>query len=125
VIAASILSSVPSEYAARPFVISGSCKRETVADQQRLLASASHLLQESQRTSGRRLYCIASDGDSRRRRALINMTLDRDLDANDPVSELLSLSLFNTRCGPDALTCDFDWKHVMKRFRNTDLRLKG
>jgi len=53
------------------------------------------------------------------------MALDRNLDTEDPTSELNSLSLFNTRCGPDALTFDFDWKHVMKRFRNTDLRLKG
>ena len=62
VIAASILSDVPSEYTAKPFVISGSCKRETVADQERLLRAATTSLRKSQEVNKRRIYCVASDG---------------------------------------------------------------
>lgn len=38
---------------------------------------------------------------------------------------LLPLPLFNLRCGDNSLTADFDWKHVLKRFRNTAIRQKG
>ena len=34
-------------------------------------------------------------------------------------------SLFDLKCGIDALTPDFDWKHVLKRMRNTAVCLKG
>ncbi|KAF8999623.1 hypothetical protein BDQ17DRAFT_1427648 [Cyathus striatus] len=102
VIACSILSNVPSEYAAKPFVISGSCNAD------------------------RRLYCIASDGDAHRRAALISITLKDKPSPNSRLHEILSpLPLFNMLCGPDEITCDFDWKHVLKHFRNTDLRQRG
>ncbi|KAE9387736.1 hypothetical protein BT96DRAFT_837295, partial [Gymnopus androsaceus JB14] len=41
------------------------------------------------------------------------------------LSSLSLLSLFNTLCGEDKLTSDYNWKHVFKRFRNTLLREKG
>jgi hypothetical protein len=73
-----------------------------------------------------RVYNMASDGDSRRRRALINITLICELDPSSPIYPLLSqLSHFNLSVGDDDITCDFDWKHVLKCFRNTDLRIKG
>ena len=73
-----------------------------------------------------RLYCLASDGDSRRRRALIAIALLHPLDPSSQIYPLLcNLSLFNLMCGENDITADFDWKHVLKRFRNTLLRLKG
>jgi hypothetical protein len=33
--------------------------------------------------------------------------------------------MFNLLCGSDDLNADLDWKHVLKRFRNTLLQLKG
>jgi hypothetical protein len=49
-----------------------------------------------------------------------------DLIPDDSIYTTLStLPLFNTKCGDDALTADFDWKHVLKRFRNTLIRQKG
>lgn len=38
---------------------------------------------------------------------------------------LSSLPLFNLACGENGITPDFDWKHVLKRFRNTAIRQKG
>ena len=74
----------------------------------------------------RRLYCIETDGDSRRRRALIEITFIGDLPMSNPIYPTLSsLALFDLKCGVDALTPDFDWKHVLKRMRNTAVRLKG
>ena len=46
VIGASILSANPNEYTTKAFTISGSCKREYVKDQQRLLQVAVNSLQE-------------------------------------------------------------------------------
>ena len=125
VIGTSILSNDPSEYTTKAFAISGSCKMESVEDQERLIRSASSAVHDTLQ-NGLRLYCIASDGDSRRRRALISITLPRELNPSSKIYELLSpLLLFNLRCGENDVTCDFDWKHVFKRFRNTLLRQKG
>ncbi|KAG6884618.1 hypothetical protein C0992_005991 [Termitomyces sp. T32_za158] len=103
-----------------------SCKRETVNAQTALLQVSSEALYSSQLLHNRRLYCIASDGDSRRRRALISLALNQRLREDSPIySPLASLSLFNLFCGDDDRTADFDTKHVCKRFRNTLLRAKG
>jgi hypothetical protein len=64
VIGASILSGDPSDYTMRPFAISGSCKEELVEDQEKLLQHASDTLIETQLANNRRLYCLASNGDS-------------------------------------------------------------
>ncbi|KAF8875597.1 hypothetical protein CPB84DRAFT_1752637 [Gymnopilus junonius] len=127
VIGASILSDDPNDYTTRPFAISGSCKCETVQDQERLLHQASEALISSQQAQDCRLYCITSDGDSRRCRALIAITLTSTPSPMSKLHHLLSsLPFFNLKCSNDELTCDFDWKHVLKRFHNTLLRmLKG
>jgi len=126
VVGASILTASPSEYITKPFAISGSCKRETVENQERLIRDASEAFIKSQEKFNRRLYYIASDGDSRRRRALISIALRRDLDASQKIyATLQPLNLFDLKCGHDGLTADFDWKHVLKRLRNTALRLTG
>ena len=78
VIGASILSQEPSKYVTKPFGMSGSCKRETVADQEKLIIASVDALKEQQEALRTRLYCICSDGDSRRRRALINITMKRE-----------------------------------------------
>ncbi|KJA25111.1 hypothetical protein HYPSUDRAFT_135245 [Hypholoma sublateritium FD-334 SS-4] len=71
-------------------------------------------------------YTTPSDGDSRRRRALISIALGSHVSPSSPLHKILGdLPLFNLACGNDDLTPDFDWKHVLKRFRNTTLRQKG
>ncbi|EDR03916.1 uncharacterized protein LACBIDRAFT_331070 [Laccaria bicolor S238N-H82] len=57
---------------------------------------------------------------------LIEITFIGDLSVTNPIYPTLSiLTLFNLKCGVDALTLDFDWKHVLKRLRNMAVRLKG
>ena len=126
VVAACLLTDDAKAYAARPFVVSGTCKREDIESQKKLLHITSSALQESQKGFGHRLYCIASDGDARRRRAMALLTLTQSVPPSSPIFEILScLRLFNMLCGDDDLTGDFDWKHILKRFHNTLLRLKG
>lgn len=125
-IAACLLTDDAKAYGARLFVISGTCKREDVVSQKNLIERASHALIDSQVTHRRRLYCISSDGDSRRRRAMALLTLTQSLPPTSPIFRaLLDLRLFNLLCGDDDLNGEVDWKHVLKRFRNTLLRLKG
>ncbi|KAF7970371.1 hypothetical protein HWV62_24292 [Athelia sp. TMB] len=126
VVAASLLVDDSKAYGARPFLILGTCKRETVSEQSELLQSASQSLQSHPTLKNCRLYCIGTDGDARRRRALVPLTLVRPLPPVSPIfSRLSPLSLFNLLCGLDDLTSDPDWKHILKRFRNTLLRLQG
>ncbi|KAF4615995.1 hypothetical protein D9613_011212 [Agrocybe pediades] len=128
VIGTSVFSASPKEYTTKVIAISGSCKQELVADQEKLLKTAASEITTHLRNTipSRRLYCLASDGDARRRRALIAITMHRELDPSSPVGHsLANLPLFNLKCGDDDITSDFDWKHVLKRFRNTLLRQKG
>ncbi|KAF9473694.1 hypothetical protein BDN70DRAFT_816863 [Pholiota conissans] len=126
VIGSSILCSEPQKYVTKPYGMSGSCKRETVEDQEKLIATSIMAVKNQQNQLKTVLYCLCSDGDSRRRRAFINLTMTRDLQPEDGIySNLSQLPLFNLKCGDDALMADFDWKHVLKRFRNTAIRQKG
>lgn len=98
VIGASILSDDPNEYTPKAFAISGSCKKETVTNQEIFLREASLTLASEQAPQKRRLYCLASDGDSRRRRALTTITLCCQVDANSPLHATLSqLALFKLK----------------------------
>lgn len=126
VIAVSMLTEDSKQYSARPYIISGTCKREDVPNQRRLLSLAIDGLLEYTSDTAKRLYCIASDGDAKRRRAAILLTLKAPLPPTSAIYPNLSLlRLFNILCGDYELTGDIDWKHILKRFRNTLLRLKG
>ena len=126
VVAACLLTNEAKAYAAWPFVVSGTCKHEDIESEKKLLHITSSTLQESQKGFGHRLYCIASDGDACRRRAMVLLTLTKSVPPSSPIFEILScLRLFNKLCGDDDLTGDFDWQHILKRFRNTLLHLKG
>ncbi|KAH9925086.1 hypothetical protein B0H21DRAFT_700940 [Amylocystis lapponica] len=129
VVAVRVLSKETRQNQARPIVISGTCKHEAVAAQQSLLENTigSFNTYEGKTPEHRRLYCIGSDGDGKRRRAVAAFTLNRMLSpSNSPIFHLLvSLKLFNLACGADDLTADIDYRHLLKRFRNSILRLKG
>ncbi|KAF7792170.1 hypothetical protein EIP86_003200 [Pleurotus ostreatoroseus] len=127
VVACSILTSDPADYTARPFMISGTCKHETVKQHTDLLDTCVETLRASPDIPDRlRLYVVTSDGDSRRRRALIAITMKAPLSAASPIYSLLTpLKLFNTMCGKDDLTNDCDYLHGGKRCRNTVIRPKG
>jgi hypothetical protein len=104
-------------YSAHPFVILGTCKHEDIESQKKLLDVASGVLQASQKQFSCCLYCIASDGDARCRRAMAYLTLIQPLPPSSPIfAGLSTLRLFNILCGEDDRTPDFDWKHILKRF---------
>ncbi|TFK81389.1 hypothetical protein K466DRAFT_578580 [Polyporus arcularius HHB13444] len=122
VIAISCLSDDHNEYCALPFVISGTCKAEDAEAHAVLLDRAVEAVRRHLSSRGR-LFCIASDGEARRGKALGQLTMSRELDIASPIYQLLHpLPLFNCLVGTDDLTCDKDWKHILKRFRNTLVR---
>ncbi|KAK0467600.1 hypothetical protein IW261DRAFT_1612940 [Armillaria novae-zelandiae] len=109
-----MLSESPQEYCFTPFVVSGTCSKGTVEMQQALIERSIKAIDILQRPLGRRLYSIASDGDSQRRNAFARITLVSELQPQSTIFPILSpLRLFNRKCGLDDLTCDFDWKHVL------------
>ena len=85
--------------------------------QKKLLQKVTDIVVPFLQHSNRRLYCISTDGDAHRRRALVALTLSSALtDTSEIYSKLSPLKLLNLHCGPGEITCDFDWKHVLKRF---------
>ena len=72
------------------------------------------------------MFCVASDGESRRGSALTQLTHKRLL---DPLSELYThvgkLRLMNLLVGENDITADKDPKHVIKRCRNFSIRKSG
>ena len=73
-----------------------------------------------------RIVSIASDGETRRGLAFIRLTFKSPLLQDSPIYSILKpLNLLNLHVGDDDLTCDKDWKHVFKRWRNLLLRQCG
>lgn len=126
--AVGILSSNPREYAARAFSVSGTCKRESVEDQQSLIQDGIDVFAtpDVERSTNLRIYTVATDGDSRRRRALAPIVLAHDLPKGSPLHVYLgSLALFNKKCGYDEINGDCDYKHEWKRLVGPLIRPKG
>jgi len=93
--------------------------------QKDLLENACNALTQEAPNIAGRLYSIASDGDSRRRQATVLLTMDRELESESELREILGkLEPLNLRCGSNQKTPDFEYKHVLKRLRNTLLRMK-
>ena len=66
-----------------------------------------------------RITSIASDGKTRCGSALILLTFRSKLSPDSLIYPLLKpLQLLNLYVGDDDLTCDKDWKHVFKCWRN-------
>ena len=73
-----------------------------------------------------RIVSIASDGETRRGSAFILLTFKSPLLQDLPIYSILKpLKILNLHVGDDDLTCDKDWKHVFKRWRNLLLRQRG
>ncbi|KAH9001811.1 hypothetical protein EDB86DRAFT_3074579 [Lactarius hatsudake] len=90
-------------YCAKPFLISGSCKRETAEDHAKLIQTA--------------LSAIKA----------VNTLSNAQLSPSSPIYPWLSAcALLDLHVGDDDITCNKDWKHVVaKRPRNALLRKKG
>jgi hypothetical protein len=76
--------------------------------------------------TGLRIISLASDGESRRGKALAKLTYVAPLAASSPIyDQLVHLNLLDFFVGADDITADKDYKHVFKRLRNALLREKG
>jgi hypothetical protein len=112
-------------YGARPFVISGTCKREDVLSQKLLIERACQALKEKASEIGGRLYSITSDGDSRHQKATAMLTLNSELTLESSLrANLGDLELFNYKCGKDEESADVEYKHVLKHHCNTLIQQK-
>ena len=113
-------------YPGRPVLVSGDCKRETGEQHAGLIQTVLAGVNNLQDTTKLRIVSIASDGENRRGAAFIHLTFKYQLSLDSPIYPLLQpLTFLNLHVGDDDLTCDKDWKHVFKRFRNLLLRHRG
>lgn len=114
----------PGRNISRPFIISPTCKREGKYDRKALLTSARDAVDKMANRIGGRLYCISSDGDSKVRAATVLLTFIHELDRNGELFKKLGdLPLFDYHCGRDDITGNIDFKHILKRLRNSLIRL--
>lgn len=118
------LTDDPRLYATRPFLISGSCKKESAGCHQKLLATCIDVLQDERDRIGR-VYCISADGEQKRGKALNKLTMVNDLPSKSLLGEISGLELMNYQCGVDDLTQDKDYKHNAKRLRSALIRVQG
>ncbi|KAF8188597.1 hypothetical protein K438DRAFT_2146607, partial [Mycena galopus ATCC 62051] len=123
-----VFSKDPRVYSARPCCISGTDKTEKGPAHAKFIQQIM-TAGNNKRTRGNITYrtiCIASDGEAKRGAALVEVTMNRDLDPDSPIHPLLSpLQLMNLRVGEDDVTADKDYRHVLKTLRNLLMRLKG
>jgi hypothetical protein len=77
-------------------------------------------------TTKLRIVLIASDGESRRGSAFAFLTFKKKLSPQSPIYPLLSPLIFmDLHVREDDITCDKDWKHIFKCFRNLFLQPRG
>ena len=128
VAAISVLSSEPREYAIRPVMFSGTCKRETSKQHARVVKT---ILEACNKQSIRnntfyRTVCIASDSEAKRGDALVIQTMVSELSLDSPIyMHLQPLEFLNLLVGPDDITADKDLKHIIKRQQNVFMRSRG
>lgn len=114
----------------RTVLISGDCHRESGPQHAEVVKTVyDGVNQGMKKCEGNLNTCIvslASDGETRRGAAFVLLTFKKTLPTASPIYPLLSpLPLLNLHVGDDDLTCDKDWKHVIKRLRNLLLRDRG
>ena len=113
-------------YPGRPVLVSGDCKRESGEEHADLIRTVLTGVNALQHKTKLRIVSISSDGETRRGSAFILLTFKSPLLRNSPIYPILSpLNFLNLHVGDDDLTCDKDWKHVFKRWRNLLLRQRG
>lgn len=126
VIALGAFSKHGREYSSRVIAASGTCKREDATTHRAMLERVVETSREALKDVKHRVYCVSSDGEARRGRALAEMTLKHELPSTSPIHvELKGLRLFNRLVGDDDLTSDKDYKHIIKRFPSALMRLAG
>ena len=121
-----ILSENRHTWGSRPFIITGTCKREDSHRHAQLISTVIAACNAEISIIGCPLFCIASDGESRRGSALTALTHLRPLEPNSELLVLLGkLRLMNLLVGDNDITADKDPKHIMKRCRNFTICKSG
>ncbi|KAJ7245508.1 hypothetical protein C8J57DRAFT_1679469 [Mycena rebaudengoi] len=125
VVALGRLSGDPQEANPLPICISGTCKKATGHDQAEFLriihAAVNNRLKHGNSTY--RTISVASDGEAKRGLALTLEFMKFNLDKLSPIFPLLKpLEFMNLRVGPDDITPDKDFRHVMKTIRSLLMR---
>jgi len=96
----------------RPFIASGTCKREDGDTHAKLIATVVEACEAESDTIGSPLFCIASDGESRRGTALGALTQKHLLDKQGDLFALLGgMRLMNLLVGNNDITADKDPTH--------------
>ena len=128
VAAIGVLSPDSREYAARPIMFSGTCKKETSEEHAQLIKTLLTACnrQSTQGDTRYRTICIASDGEAKRGDSLVILTMTSELSIDSPIHALLQpLEFLNLLVGSDDITADKDPKHIIKRQCNTLMCKRG
>ncbi|KAG6848307.1 hypothetical protein H0H93_001364, partial [Arthromyces matolae] len=121
-----VLSDNHRLYPARPIVVSADCKKETGTEHARFIQNLADGVNAAKSITNFRIVSYASDGETRRGSALVELTFKAKLSRSSNIFPFISpLALMNQFVGDDDITADKDWKHVIKRFRNLLLRQRG
>jgi hypothetical protein len=134
VAALGFLTSNKQLYSAHPILISGTRKREDGTEHAKLLAllvrtinmQFKAIASQSGSTQPSRVISVASDGETRRGCALVELTMHTKLPPSSKIHELLHpLRFMNLLVSEDDITADKDFKHVFKRIHCKEMRASG
>jgi hypothetical protein len=110
----------------RPFLASATCKRENAELHAKLIATVIEACDnEAAPNPGCSMYCIASDGESRRGSALAKLTENEMDDQIDLYSMVGKMCLMPLLVGKNNITVDKDPKHIIKCCQNFMLHKAG
>jgi len=113
-------------YPGRPVLVSGDCKQESGKEHAEIIQTVCDGVNALQDKTKFRIVSIASDGEARQGTSFVLLSFKFQLSKNSPIYPILQpLKYLNLHVGDDDLTCDKDWKHVFKRWRNLLLRQRG
>jgi hypothetical protein len=119
-------------YAACPILISGTCKREDGHKHAELIGILLYAVKKELNAAlnphgiSASIISVASDGETRRGKALVKLAMDHILPDSSPIAPILKcLDLMNFLVGDDDITADKDFRHVDKRIRNLLLHKRG
>ncbi|KAJ7355473.1 hypothetical protein DFH08DRAFT_954947 [Mycena albidolilacea] len=122
------LSRDPQMYNPRPICISGTCKAEKGRQHANLLRKLLEAIQ-SRNVHGNITYrdvSVGSDGEAKRGLALALEFMKHSLAPSSPIYPLLKpLQFMNLQVGPDDITPDKDYRHVIKALRSLLMRRMG
>ncbi|KAF8815932.1 hypothetical protein BYT27DRAFT_7230107 [Phlegmacium glaucopus] len=121
-----ILSKDNHIYPGHPVLVSGDCKKETGAQHAHVIQTVIDGVDSVHEETKLCITSISSDGEARRGAAFINLTFKCKLLSQSPIFSLLQpLKFLDLHVGDDDITCDKDYKHIFKQFRNLFVRERG